>query len=216
MKLYLSSYRIGNAEQELVALFDGKPRTIAYIPNALDYSTDHERREQSIQKDTEALEAIGFNVTELDLRKYFDNQSGLEAEIAKYSGVFVRGGNCFVLRRAYRQSGFDLLLPELLKNESLIYAAYSAGIDMLAPSLHGVELVDDPSITPQGYQKELVWECLQVLPYTVAPHYKSDHAESSDMDISIQYMVDHHIPFIALRDGEVIVIDGENHQIVAL
>jgi dipeptidase E len=126
----------------------------------------------------------------------------------------MRGGNCFILRRALRQSGADEIILDLLSKDALVYAGYSAGIDMLIPSLHGAELVDEPNLIPEGYDKEVMWESLNLLPYAVAPHYKSDHPESADIDRSVEYMINNHIPFIALRDGEAIVIEGDKQKIV--
>ncbi|BDH61848.1 hypothetical protein MTP04_19780 [Lysinibacillus sp. PLM2] len=43
--------------------------------------------------------------------------------------------------------------------------------------------------------------------YTIVPHYQSDHPESEDINNSIEYMINNKIPFIALKDGEVIIIE---------
>ena len=69
----------------------------------------------------------------------------------------------------------DEILKELLLNDALAYGGYSAGIDLLTPSLHGSEEVDDPNAIPEGYQSEIIWDGLNLLPYSVAPHYRSDH-----------------------------------------
>ncbi len=85
---------------------------------------------------------------------------------------------------------------------------------MLTPSLHGSELVDDPGVVPDGYDPAIVWEGLAILPYAVAPHYRSDHPESADTEKAVQYLIDRHILFKALRDGEAIVRDGESERVV--
>jgi dipeptidase E len=51
------------------------------------------------------------------------------------------------------------------------------------------------------------WQGLNILDYVIAPHYKSDHRESEDMDKAVEYMIDNKILFEALRDGEVIIIE---------
>ncbi len=194
-------------------LLGGKKRT-AIIENAKDFLPDDERTE-SLTQEMERLSTLGLELVELDLRQYFGKSNELREELSKFDLVWVRGGNCFVLRRAFRQSGADEVISELIKNESIVYAGYSAGIDMLVPHLHGAELVDDPSIVPNGYDAEVVWDCLAILPYSIAPHYKSEHPESADIDKSVEYMVDSHIPFIALRDGEAIVVNGQSQKIVS-
>lgn len=67
----------------------------------------------------------------------------------------------------------------------------------LAPSLRGVELVDDPNIVPEGYSPELIWDGMNLIPWAVRCHYRSDHPESASADKSVEYMIDQHIPFIA-------------------
>ena len=212
MKLYLSSYRLGHKPEELLGLLGGKKRT-AVINNAQD-ALSMDDRATSIAQEMERLRTLDLEVAEIDLRAYFGRSNELREELSKFDLLWVRGGNCFILRRAFRQSGADEIISEMIKDESIVYAGYSAGIDMLVPSLHGAELVDDPSIVPDGYDAEIVWDCLDLLPYSVAPHYRSDHPESADIDKSIEYMVDYHIPFIALRDGEAIVVDGQSQKIV--
>ncbi|WP_301108021.1 hypothetical protein [Sporosarcina sp.] len=48
---------------------------------------------------------------------------------------------------------------------------------------------------------------MHIVDYAIAPHYKSDHPESQDIDRSIEYMIDNKIPFIALKDGEVLIVE---------
>lgn len=45
-----------------------------------------------------------------------------------------------------------------------------------------------------------------ILEYAFAPHYKSDHPESEDIDRAIEYMINDKIPFKTLKDGEEIII----------
>ena len=100
------------------------------------------------------------------------------------------------------------MIPDLLATDSIVYGGYSAGPCMLTPSLRGAGLVDDPLEVPTGYEQGIIWGCLGILPYCLLPHYKSDHPESELIGQSVDYMIDQHIPFIALRDGEAIVRDG--------
>jgi dipeptidase E len=215
MRLYLSSFRLGNQPRRLVDLVKDNKRT-AVIVNASDLSSEEERR-TNLQQEIVALRSLGFSVTELDLRQYFvnrQNQHELADLLPTYGLVWVRGGNSFVLRRAMKASGFDQIIRNLLKRDAIVYGGYSAGIDMLTPSLRGVELVDDPHAVPAGYDPSIVWECLGLLPYAIAPHYKSDHPESADIDKSVQYYIDNHVLFRALRDGEAIVINGGQEEVL--
>lgn len=213
MRLYLSSFSIGNKPDELLRLLGGRRRT-AVIHNAADLLNADERQ-NSVVDVNDRLKLIGLEPTEIDLREYFGKSEDLRAMIATFDLLWVRGGNCFVLRRAFKMSGADKVVTDLLVSDSIVYGGYSAGIDMLTPSLHGAELVDESNVVPEGYDPEIVWNCLNLVPYAIAPHYKSDHPESADIDKSVEYLIDNHIPFIALRDGEAIVVDGDKQSIAS-
>ena len=212
MRLFLSSYRLGHHPQALLQLL-GPGRRTAVIFNAADYKDPSERAE-SLAGDLQELRELGLDPFEVDLRAYFHHEPGLEVILSQVDLIWVRGGNCFILRRALKQSGADDLIKELLLRDAVVYGGFSAGIDMLAPSLEGVELVDDPHLVPDGYDPEIVWDCLGLLPFSVAPHYKSDHPESAQIADTIEYMIEHHLPFIALKDGQALVIDGDNRQVL--
>ena len=105
-----------------------------------------------------------------------------------------------------RLGGFDTLIPDEV-GPDFVYAGYSAGVCVLAPSLDGLQHVDD--VDARAYPgAELVWEGLGVLDYLILPHYESDHPESTAVYREVEYCTARDIPFRTLRDGEVIVIDA--------
>src|SRR5579884_770059 len=177
MRLYLSSFRMGNQPQELLSLaYDG--RRVGIIANAIDGHDQH-TREEGVALDVDNLSKLGFDAEEVDLRQYFGRSQQLAQTLTQFNLLWVRGGNTFVLRRAFKLSGFDDILKQLLTEDMVAYAGYSAGVCILCPSLHGIELVDDPLYVPHGYQADILWEGLGILPYMVAPHYRSNHPESA-------------------------------------
>jgi dipeptidase E len=212
MKLYLSSFRNGNNPEELLKLL-GDGRRTALIFNAQDWKTQEDRA-NDLAQESGRLRDIGLEPEEVDLRQYFGDARALKERLAQFDLIWVRGGNVFVLRRAFKQSGADAVVPELLKAETIVYGGYSAGVDILQPHLRGVELVDDPATIPEGYDSEVIWSCLGLIPYCVAEHYKSDHPESASIDRLVEYYIDNHIPFVALRDGQAIVVDGVEQRFV--
>lgn len=214
MRLYLSSSSMGNQPQALLPLVDAGGR-VAVIANALDGS-DRNARAEDVAHELENLRQLGFDALEVDLRQYFGRSQQLARTLASFNLLWVRGGNAFVLRRACKLSGFDTILRQLLAEDAVAYGGNSAGVCLLAPALHGIELVDDPAHVPEGYEAEILWEGLGVLPYMVVPHYRSDPPEfAAAIDQVVQYYIDHHLLFKALRDGEVLVVHGSQEQVVS-
>ena len=110
-----------------------------------------------------------------------------------------------MLRYALHRVGDDVV-PGLLGRDALAYGGYSAGACVLAPSLRGLETVDDAGAVPRAYGTEPVWDGLGVLRHAVVPHYQSpDHPESAACDAGV--------PHVTLRDGQALVINGGHVRI---
>lgn len=216
MKFYLSSYKIGNGKNSLKNLIPKNNKKTAYISNALDFSNDLERRKKSEQSDIDDLREFDLDIEIVDLRNYFGKKKELENKINQFGVIWVRGGNAFVLRQAMKISGFDEILKEMINNDKVLYGGYSAGVCVLAPSLKGLELVDDPNVKPYENQNETIWDGLNILNYSVVPHYKSDHSESEKVNSVIKYMIENKIPFKALKDGEVIIINRDEDKVLSV
>ena len=214
MRLYLSSYGLGNHPEGMKPLLRGGVRT-AIIMNAQDSRAQADRQNR-LRQEVDGLKGLGLEPIELDLRNYFGKTEELVAELKRYDFIWARGGNVFTLRRAYAQSGFDNLLIDLLKNDEIAYGGFSAGICVLGPSLKGVEIVDPKDEVVEGYDGPLIWEGLGILDFALAPHYKSDHPESEDVSKYVEYLEENDMAYKTLRDGEAIVIDGDQEKFISL
>ena len=62
-----------------------------------------------------------------------------------------------------------------------------------------------PKRLPRDTRIGVIWDGLGLIPYSIAPHFKSNHSESGRVDAMVRSFVDHKMPFVALRDGEVII-----------
>jgi dipeptidase E len=194
MRMYLSSWRLGEATDRLLSLTGGAG-TAAVIANALD-GVDESVRRNGVAFEIKALNGLGYDSVEVDLRV-----PGAARQLADHDVVWVRGGNVFALRAAMALSGADLVISDLLTSDVVVYAGYSAGCCVLAPSLRGLELVDDPTVVADPR-----WDGLGLLEYTILPHYRSDHPESAAIDLVAAEYRERGVPHRPLRDGEVIVI----------
>lgn len=204
MKLYLSSYRIGTNPEVLANLISGRKR-IAVIRNALDFSNDIERLKQGRTREFENLIALGLKPDEIDLRDYFQSPRGLQKTLEHFDATWVVGGNAFILRRAMKESSLDNILINRLDDDEFTYAGYSAGACVVSLTLRGIDLVDFPNAVPEGYPPDVIWDGLRFVPFAIAPHFNSDHPDSNAIKTSMEYFIDHKIPFVALRDGEIYV-----------
>lgn len=218
MRLFLSSYLLGTQPEELVGLV-GQGRRAAVILNALDHRP--QARPDWLKVQARSLAALGFEVAELDLRHHFDSPDGLASGLpngladilAGLDLVWINGGNTFVLRRAMKQSGFDAAIREAVQRDALVYAGFSAGAVIASNSLRGLDLTDDPHEVPAGYREEIVWDGLGFVPFALAVHYKSDHAESESIEREVAFYRQSGIAYKTLRDGEVLIVEDGSHRI---
>lgn len=203
MKLYLSSYKLGNNKEELKRWIEEHGNKIVLIPNSRDVYEESERKSIGINKDIEELKSLGFEVTTISLKEFFGQYDRLKKDLEQYPAFFAIGGNSFALRKAMQLSGFDRFLKEISSNSDYLYGGYSAGICVLAPNLHGLEIVDEPC-NPYN-EDEILYDGINLLDYLPTPHYKSEHPESKLMDDVIEYCKKNNVKYKTLRDGEVII-----------
>jgi dipeptidase E len=205
MKLYLSSFRLGDHPDRLVALLPRAAR-VAVICNSID-TEDPDVRREKVADEIAWLAELGLHPDELDLRDVTD----LRVELAGYDGVWVRGGNVFVLRAAMARSGADEVLPELIRSEQLVYAGYSAGPCVLAPSLRGLELCDDAG----AVDGEISWDGLGVLDHAIVPHLDSPGHPETELLAKVADLYDRTgVPHVKMTDGQVLVIDGSHRELL--
>lgn len=207
MKLYLSSYHLGEQSHRLVELV-GENKKAAIVANALDiwFPANIDRTER-LSGEYKDLENLGFEVNEIDLREYFGEREKLISRLSEYGLLWVVGGNSFVLLRALKYSGFNIAVPQMLDEGSLVYAGYSAGVVVATPTLNGIELMDDQYTVSDGYDDEIVWEGMNLVDYSIVPHYQSDHPESEDAEKCTKYFSEKNLPYKTLSDGDVIIVD---------
>lgn len=207
MKLYLSSYQLGNETDKLKKMMPSKK--IGYIPNARDFTTaDPERKKQRTQRNINSLRELELEPELLDLQDYFGKKEEMEKKLHELKAIFVSGGNTFVLRQAMKLSGLDELLKQIRHHgTNFLYAGYSAAGCVLSPSLKTYAIVDDPHNFPYPEIKETIWDGLGFIDFAFMPHWNSDHPESADVDKEIAECKKNNIPYRAIRDGEVIIVE---------
>jgi dipeptidase E len=210
MRLYLSSFRIGDVPDELVRMA-GVGASVAVIANSCDGAPPDVRAE-AVAGEHERLGALGLRTGEVDLREFFDGRGHLAAAIAPYDVLWLRGGNVFTLRYAMQASGFDELVLAGLRADGFVYAGYSAGPCVLAPSLRGLEDADEVT---RLYGVPPVFDGLGLLDRPFVPHLRSPgHPETELLAaVSAAYSAQG-VEHWQLRDGQVLVVDGDRRQLL--
>lgn len=208
MKLYLSSFGLGNEIDRLKSMLAPGSK-IGYINNARDWvGADAAIKADHQQSEIHELLGLGFAVETLDLQEYFDKEPELRQKLIQLDGLWVSGGNTFVLRQAMRLSGFDRIFKDLQLRDGFLYGGYSAGVCVLCDSLRYIKNVDDPDNFPYAENTETIWEGLGYFNYGIIPHYRSDHPESAMMEKEVENCLNQKWLFKVLRDGEVIIIEN--------
>jgi dipeptidase E len=209
MRLYLSSYRFGDRFDLLLGMA-GEGGRAGVISNAADFipRADRENYLRNIHNPSAELRAHGLDVTDLDLRDYFGRPDALEEALGRLDLVWVVGGNTFLLRRAMRQSGFDVVGRKRIEENRLVYGGFNAGAIVACPSLRGIDLMDEPHTLAEGYDPEVIWDGLNLVGFHIVPHYESDHHESEAAGRTAAWMLDQAMPYRTMRDGDVLIRDA--------
>lgn len=213
MKLYLSSQKLGNQVDHLIALCKNNKR-VAIIANGLDDKTATHRNNR-VAVEIERLKSIGFIPEELDLRDYFGNSKALESFLSKKSMVWVRGGSAFILNRAMIQSGFSKVGVAMIKRSDLVYAGYSAALIVASVSLSGAELVDDPYVVPERYASSTnPFSGLGLIDFYLIPHIETKESWAEKIPLCARILIERNLEVVTLKDGEVYIVDGDNSKIL--
>ena len=197
---------MGGCPERLMELTRGGSGAVV-IANATDTYPPADRPE-AVDRELSALSALGFRATELDLREYFERGDVADA-LRAADLLWIRGGDTFALRYSLAKSRADIEIVELLQNDAVVYGGYSAGICVLAPTLRGLEISDDPDSVVQLFGGEPLWDGLGVLDFCLVPHIGAPGhpGDPTCEQIAELYRADG-TRHQTLHDGEVLIIDG--------
>ena len=214
VRLYLSSFRIGDHAERLIELAGGRRRT-AVIANSLDQLPE-DVRALRVEEELARLREVGLDPFELDLRRFSGRPDSLWEALAGVGVVWLRGGNVFVLRHRLAASGFDQVLLTAVAEDRFVVGGYSAGVCVLGRSLAGLEACDPVAdlehIAPGA---EPIMDGLGLLDGTVVPHLDSpEHPESAVLTAVADELRGAGRTLIELRDGDVLLISGDGRALL--
>jgi dipeptidase E len=210
MRLFLSSYRAGKHDADLRELL-GKIDKVAVITSAKDYKTP-EGRKVRVQENFDYWKSLDIEPTEIDLRPYF-HKPGAEKLLAKHNFIWLAGGNVFLLRRALNYTGLDRYFYDAVRKNEIILGGESAGAIIMGPTLKYSETEEDedsPAYVPDGYEKQTVWEGLQLVDYVPVPHHNSPGYIG--IEEYIKNLDKEKIPYKTMTDAQAILINGDKEE----
>ena len=120
-------------------------------------------------------------------------------------GLWVSGGNCFVLRQAMYLSGLDEMILEKVPDLSFFYGGHSAGVCVLSKTLVPLKWADDPNNFPYKERSTPLRQGLNIFEESFMPHFQSNHPESEAIKKCIEYCQINALPYKTIPDGEVFI-----------
>jgi dipeptidase E len=207
MKLFLSSEGVPRPDllRKLLEVSKAETVKVALINNAQDPYPEAlaEEREDAVR---ERFISLGFEPADVDLRRYEGKAEELATELKKCKLIWCSGGNAFWLRHVMKTSGFDTIINDLL-SQGIVYGGWSAGVVVAGPSLHPIELMDDPTKAPE------IWEGLGLIDYFIWPHWDTEKYLVLQEAASVRMKG---LPYesMRLRDGEVVIVENSQRRLV--
>jgi dipeptidase E len=199
-RLLLASYGVGALPE--LADRDVAGLRLAFVPTAA--GPEAEGKEW-VQADRRQLETLGCRLTTLDL-------AGIEADevaaaLCNVDGVFLAGGNSYLLLWHARRSGFAELAVPLVESGRLFYAGASAGAMVAGPDLAPAANLDNRREVPELESSV----GFGLTPFTVLPHDNDPEACALHDEIEAAHPA---TSFVRLDDGKAVLVRGEEVEVV--
>jgi dipeptidase E len=199
-RLLLASYGVG----ALPELAEGNAEGLrfAFVPTAA--GPDAEAKEW-VQADRRQLEVFGCEVSTLDLAGVEVDE--VAAALRGVDGVFLTGGNSYLLLWHARRSGFAELVPPLVESGDLLYVGTSAGAMVAGPDLAPAANLDNRREVPELESSV----ALGLVSFTVLPHDNYPEARAIHDEIVVAHPA---FQFIRLADGRAVLVRGDAVEVV--
>jgi len=199
-RLLLASHGIG----ALPALVDGDAAglRLAFVPTAAGPAAE---ARPWVKADRRQLEVLGCETTTLDLARVGAEE--VEKALLGVDGVFLSGGNSYLLLWHVRRSGFADLVPPLVDSGELLYVGTSAGALLAGPDLGPAANLDNRREVPELASSA----ALGLVPFIVLPHDQEPEFRERHDEIEAAHPS---IPFVRLADDRAVLVRGEAVAVV--
>lgn len=159
-----------------------------------------------IQGDRRQLEILGCEVTTLELANA--ERGEVETALASVDGVFVSGGNSYLVLWHARRSGFADVVVPLVESGDLLYVGTSAGAILAGPELEPAASPDNRAVVPELESTR----GLGLVGFTVLPH-DDEPGRAAHHEALVAANPGHEL--VRLMDERAVVVRGDAWEIVA-
>ena len=133
--------------------------SVAFVPTAADLYIE----KPWVETDRQKIIDLGFQVEDVDIKQF--SEAELRRKLLSKDIIFVTGGTTTYLLEKARQSGFDMIIKDLVK-KGVIYIGSSAGSVLAGPNIEVDRIYDHRHLG-----KELgSYEGLGLVDIVVLPH----------------------------------------------
>jgi dipeptidase E len=197
-RLLLASHGVG-ALRELAG--ETRGLRFAFVPTAAGPEAE---TKPWIQADRRQLDALGCEVSTLDLA--LAGPAEVEEHLRGLDGVFLSGGNSYLLLWHARRSGFAELVTPLVAAGSLLYVGASAGAMVAGPDLGPTANLDNRWEVPELESSV----ALGLVPFTVLPHDDDPEALARHDEIVAAHPA---ASFVRLTDDRAVLVRGDTAEV---
>ena len=186
-------------QDEIVSFFKHS-RNIIFVPYARPSGITWDQYTETAKA---AFSQFGLNLSGIH------EKGDPQATLKKADGIFIGGGNSFVLLDELYKSGTLNLLRELIEN-GIPYMGTSAGSNILGPDICTTN--DMPIVYPPGF------EAIGAVPFNINPHYIDPLPDSKHMGETRETRIKEFLTFndnlvIGLREGSYLRVRGDQIQL---
>lgn len=154
-----------------------------------------------------AMEANGFDFNEYDLTG--KNENDIKKDLAKYSIVYVEGGNSFYLLQESQKSGFDKYIKQRVE-EGMIYVGTSAGSVITGPDINPIYQQSRAALAPelQGTTG------FNLTNFVVIPHWGQEKRRELFDSFRLNHIYKDNYPYIFLSDYQYVEVAEDTFKII--
>ena len=158
-----------------------------------------------VQADRRQLEVLGCEVSTLELSAV---QAGaVDTALRGLDGVFLTGGNSFLLLWHALRSGFAERVVPLVERGELLYVGTSAGAVVAGPDVGPVVSSDGRRAVPEPESSR----ALGLVDFTVLPHDQEPDFHARNDEVVAAHPS---VPFIRLTDDRAVLVRGSEADVV--